>query len=500
MATNPKSRPSFSPGNRWKIGLDAVLRTVLVLAVAVMLNYLGAKFYHRFYLSPQTNVTLSSRTLTVLHSLTNHVTVTLYYDRKANFYSDIVALLNEYSAANPKISVRTVDYVRDAGEAEKMKEHYRLTAESDKDLVIFDCDGRWKVFPGEALTQYKLEQVPPDDPKQKELEFRRKPVLFNGELAFTSMLLSLENPQPLKAYFLQGHGEPSLTDAGAWGYSTFGAVVQQNYVSITNLELSGSAAVPVDCNLLIIAGPTAPPAPPLSDQELQKIDQYLAQGGRLLVMFSIFSIQQPNGLESILQKWGVNVAADYVKDPQNTQDGQDVVVRKYSQHPVVNPITGNALQMILPRPIGKMNGENPPANAPKADEIAFSSASSTLAGDVSAPARSYPLVAAIEQKPIAGAANPRGNARLIVAGDSLFLGNHYIQGGSSGANRDFLNSALNWLLDRPQLVAGIGPRPVTEFRLLLTHHQQRQLRWLLLGALPGAVLFFGWLVWLARRT
>ena len=95
-----------------------------------------------------------------------------------------------------------------------------------------------------------------------------------------------------------------------------------------------------------------------------------------------------------------------------------------------------------------------------------------------------------------GVTNPRGNARLIVAGDSIFLGNYYIEG---GGNRDFLNGAANWLLDRPQLLEGIGPRPVTEFRLLMTKHQQRQLRWLLLGALPGCVLFFGWLVWLVRR-
>ena len=30
-------------------------------------------------------------------------------------------------------------------------------------------------------------------------------------------LLALQNPQPLKAYFLQGHGEGSLTDNGNFG-------------------------------------------------------------------------------------------------------------------------------------------------------------------------------------------------------------------------------------------------------------------------------------------
>ena len=135
MSHDPKSRPSFSPGYRWRIALDAALRTVLVLAVVLMLNYLGAKFFHRFYLSSQTNVNLSSRTLAVLHSLTNRVTVTLYYDRKADFYSDIKALLDEYRAANNNLSLRTVDYVRDAGEAEKVKEQYNLPGSPDSQAM-----------------------------------------------------------------------------------------------------------------------------------------------------------------------------------------------------------------------------------------------------------------------------------------------------------------------------------------------------------------------------
>jgi hypothetical protein len=49
------------------------------------------------------------------------------------------------------------------------------------------------------------------------------------------------------------------------------------------------------------------------------------------------------------------------------------------------------------------------------------------------------------------------------------------------------------------LLAGISPRPVTEFRLMLTQKQGQQLDWLLLAALPGGVLIFGWLIWFVRR-
>ena len=62
----------------------------------------------------------------------------------------------------------------------------------------------------------------------------------------------------------------------------------------------------MDCNLLIIAGPRTA----FSETELQKIDQYLAQGGRLFVLFNYFSIKHPTGLEPILARWGVNVGSD----------------------------------------------------------------------------------------------------------------------------------------------------------------------------------------------
>ena len=85
------------------------------------------------------------------------------------------------------------------------------------------------------------------------MEFRRKPVAFNGEILFTAKLLALQNSQPLKAYFLQGHGESSLSDQSNYGYSKFGLALAQNYILPVNLELTGEHVVPEDCSLLIIA-------------------------------------------------------------------------------------------------------------------------------------------------------------------------------------------------------------------------------------------------------
>lgn len=505
MSEEKKSRPSFSPSSRWKIGFDVAFRTVLVVAVAVMANWLGAKFYHRAYWSEQTRVALSSRTLTLLHSLTNRVEVTLYYDTHdpKNFYPDIVELLNAYRDANKNISIRTVDYARDPAEALKVKEKYNLPASiaapnapPAKDLIVFACGDRHDFVPGAAIINFQTVQMPPDDPNfdpnEKRMQLLKKPVTFNGEMLFTAKLFSLAHSQPLQAYFLQGHGEPSLLDEDKNGYQKFALALAQNDVMVKNLELTGLADVPDDCSLLVIAGPVRT----FLLEDLDKLDRYLAAGGKLFMLFNFNSRQQPTGLESVLKRWGISVVGDYVIDRRESGDDRWLIVRNFNPKTFVGPLAQLALQMLLPRPLIAAPAASQSVNAPQVDALVTSDEASVLAADRTAAHRSYPLIASIEQKPVAGVTTPRGITRIVVAGDSYFLNNEMIE---AAANRDFLNYAANWLCSRDQNLAGIGPRPVTQFRLTLSHHDEKQLRWLLLGALPGGVLVIGWLVWLVRR-
>jgi ABC-type uncharacterized transport system len=493
--SNP-SPPSFSAARRWKIGLDIALRTLLVLAVVVMANYLGSIFSRQFYLSSKTAIKLAPRTESVLQTLTNHVDVTVYYDESDGMYSTIMALLKEYQRLDPHLNLKVVDYLRnptEAAELQKKYEKYGLVAElaipngqRKKNLIIFDSDGHVKIAAGDALVDYE----PVGYTKDKQLDIR--PVRFNGEKMFTSMLLAVTTSKPFTAYFLQGDGEPSLSDPGDAGYLKFGEILAENYIRTLPLSLLGSQNIPPDCDLLIIAGPRR-----FEPSELSKIEHYLSQGGRLLALFDYFSKDQPTGLENILAAdWDVNVVNDTVQDPENTRNGQDIVIQTFGKHPVVESLSRSALQMVLPRPVSPIPQPNTAANPPTVTPLAWSGPTSTLMDERGAPPRQYPLMVAVEQNSIKGAAT--ANARMVIAGDSMFLNNQVIEG---GANRDFLGFATYWLLDRPTgLLQGIGPKPVVEFRLSMTQTQLRNVRWLLLGALPGAVLVFGGLIWLVRRN
>ncbi len=486
----PDPQPSFTPGRRWSIGFNVIVVILLVFSVVVMVNYLSREYFLRFHLTSQTRNSLSPRTLKFLESLTNQVKVTIYYSKEEPLCTTVQDLLGEYSLANSRIRVRTVDYLRDAPAAQVVKAEYKLGAAADKNLVIFDADGKVKVVDGNLLARYTLEQVP----NEKEREFRRKPTEFMGEIWFTSALLDVTSPKPLKAYFLTGHNEHRIDsgDEGS-GYLKFASILQQNYIQVDTLSLLGTNSVPMDCNLLIIAGPTVP----LPAHELDKIEEYLKQGGRLFVLFNAFSAGRLTGLEKILARWGVEVGNGIIIDPDHTMSGSEVVVSAFSRHPLVNPLLGTGIYLVRPRPVSRL--ETPraqPADAPRVEEIAGTGPRAFLTDDPARSPREFRVMVVVEKGAVKGIVTERGTTRMVVLGDSFCLANNQIE---FLANRDFAGYAANWLLDRTQLLEGLGPRPISEYRLVITNQQMRVIRWLLLAGLPAIALVVGTLVWARRR-
>jgi hypothetical protein len=153
--------------------------------------------------------------------------------------------------------------------------------------------------------------------------------------------------------------------------------------------------------------------------------------------------------------------------------------------------------MILPREIAKSGAHSPAAGAPTVEEIAFSGPKSFINGAANRSRRAFPLMVTVEKGSVKGVINEHGTTRILVIGDSIFFANHQIE---SASNRDFATLAVNWLLDRPQLVEGIGPRPIAEYRLVMTRSQLQGAEWILLAGMPGSVLLLGGIVWLRRRS
>ncbi len=494
-------KPSFSQGRRWLIWFNTILGVVAVLALVGMANYLSSGYFKRFQASANSRVELSPQTVSLLKRLTNKVEVTLFYDQQSNqeIFSLAAALLKQYSYANPNITVETLDYVSHAGKAASLLSKYKLTALKDKNFVVFDSEGRSKVVYGNELYDYNLNAFIADQSQP----IRHQS--FKGEVLFSSAIYSVTNPRQTKAYFVYGHGEHDPENDGQdLGYAKFAAVLKdENNVDWEKLSLLGTNDIPSDCQLLIVAGPGRGQ---FHETELAKIENYLKQGRRLLVMLNNTANGSHSGIENVLAKWNVGVGDYVIADKAHSPTGDDLTPSLNPSHPILKSIVAAdiSLYLVLPRVVGKISGAAQTADAPQVEILATTSTNAigTLKfknsiGEIQArqDQGQFPLIVAVEHGSIK---NVSTATRILVVGDSLCFDNQLID---TLGNRYFANSAINWLMDRPQmLLAGLGPRPIKEYKLVLTPSQMKKLQWILLAGMPGSVLLLGGLVWLRRRS
>ncbi|MCS7337371.1 MAG: GldG family protein [Verrucomicrobiae bacterium] len=501
--------PSFSPRKRRWIEINVAVSVAALLAVVVMLNYLSARHYARWAATAQRAVRLSPQTLRVLSTVTNPVNVTVVFNTRdeETLHTLVVSLLKEYNYVNPRIRFRTVDPVRQPAEAELVLAAHRLGALKNKNFVVFECDGRTRVFYANELADVQFESEPGTDPP----EFRKRYVAFRGEALFTSAIFNLANPRRVKIGFIQGHGEHDPEKFGhPHGYARFAQILAEKLdAQIEKVSLIGTNEIPTDCQLLIIAGPRMP----YSDAELAKLENFLNQGGRMLVLLNNAVHAARSGLESLLLKWNVAVGDKAILDPKHSPTGNDLLAAPYTtEHPVTKALLADSpdmrVRLVLPRAVGQFRAGAAGPEAPRVEVLVATSESaievSQLRDGVPYPnpywdrRGVFPLIVAVEQGSVKGLNPERGTTRIVVVGDSLCLDNELIE--SPPANHYFGVLAVSWLLDQPQvMLEGIVPEPLKEYRLIMTEQQLQQAQLTLLLGFPGAVLLLGLLVWWRRK-
>lgn len=494
MRNETEQPASFSASRRWGQALNFVLAVLAAAALVLLANHLATRHYARVAWTDNANFKLSPLTRQVLQSLTNTVRVVVYYDRAEALYTPVTALLKEYSLANPRVEIEVVNYVVEPAKAELIKARYRLTPQA-RDLVIFDANGKTKVITQSDLSEYDLAAFVVG----RDRDIRRTG--FHGERLFTSALATVADPATPQAYFLTGHGEHDHGNSSHdVGYGKFAALLLDSGVRLAPLRLASTNTIPADSRLLIVAAPQIP----LDSSEQEKLEKYLQGGGRMLLLLSYNS---RSGLEPLLARWGVEIGDNTVIDERNSPPASgSVLVNQFDPHPVVGPLASARLplQLVLPRSIARRAGHQQNADAAKVTELAATSEAGLAVrrvrnGPQSSALRErqgvIPLMVAVEKGGIAGVADA-GATRMIVAGDSYFLDNQMIE---AAANREFAWHAANWLLDRPQFLGGIGPRPVREHTFTITAAKMRRLFWILVAVIPGASLALGLVVWIRRQ-
>lgn len=469
--------------------LNSIASVLLAGVLVLMVGFIGLRNPLRVNLSDRTYYELSEKTLSLLNELENEVVITVFFQEEHKLYLDIENLLEEYEYLSRNIRVEWVDPTRDLARMEKLVSKYGLT---EAQVVVFDIDGKFEVKKQSDIATLKLEQG------------HKEPTItaFRGEQAFSSAIYGLMQGETPTVYFLVGHGERRVTDFDQMaGFSKIGTKVLQDNLDVQELVLTAKKKIPDDAAALVIAGP----AKIMGSVEVEMIEEYLNRNGRVMILLDAL---KETGLETMLNRWGVGLRHDIVVDPENTLQGSDVHIRRYNAHPISMEMESIA-QFILPRsiePLVESSEDEVAEDRPTVVPLFFTSDKSWSETQVKDSTAKFDENTGDKRGPFSlGVAVERGStqqvldvqikpSRMVVFGDSDFVSN----GSMVGGNADLFMSALNWLLDREELIA-IASKPIEEVKLSLSSKQLNGMFWLNVAGIPSIAMVLGLLVWLRRR-
>lgn len=455
-----------------RLGLGAGASVLVVLALVMFLGALGIRHHLRWDISQGGAHTLSEQSVALVKGLSEPVQVLGFFTPTQAGSQQAEDLLRLYAYHNPRFTWRMVDPNQEPALAK------RYDVRTDGTLVLAR---------GERHESAKL-------PEEQEV---------------TNALLRLTRGASKVIYFLSGHGEASLEETGKDGYSQLkSAVAEQNY-TVKPLLLVQARTVPADAAAVVVAGPKKP----LLEAEVAALNDYVAQGGGLMLLLDP---DRDSGLATWLDGRGVEVRDDLVLDQASSLVGASPawpVVADYGEHQITRPLQGLYCYFPLARSLALKNPLPPGVRATELLRTTKSAWGETdLQALLTGKARfeqgqdhAGPLVLgaaldiqAPEPEPAADKPAPEKKpalGHLVVIGDSDFAANAHL---NQAGNRDLLLNAVGYLAEEKDQIT-IRPKPQANQPLLLQPVQAITATLVTTILLPLAFIVAGIWVVLRRR-
>jgi hypothetical protein len=499
-AVNRKGISQAVRRRQFQTGLNSTVFSVFVVGILVLLNVVSYRHSTSKDMTAAKLHSLSEQTVVTVKKLDADVQLLVFIDPAdvATSVGDVMMQrCREYERLSPHIKLEVKDpYL----EQELVRKYNVLTPQASGDLA-----------PASVVV------VSGD---------RHDTVTGGQEAGITNAIISMTTQEKPKVYVLAGDGEYPLQGDGQDDLSNLKRVLETQQYVVEPLLLGKMAkpAVPADCKVLVIAGPTHPLAKP----HLDAIKKYLDANGKALIALSC-GILEPGGavsqapdLKELLQPHGVEPMRGMVIDLlSQAEDKRIPAISTFANHPIVQGLQlvalpeSCALQVTeAPPPPSYPGAPPPPASGAKALFSSSAQASwleTSLVGGKANPAGKtrgpLALAAAVDE----GAAPPptpgmppeeqptsEGAAtRLVVFGSAAFLANRYSSGPLWG-NQDMAVKSIAWLAARENLVS-IPPKTETPRFLTMKRSQKWLVTAICLFGIPGCIILSGALAWFVRR-
>jgi gliding-associated putative ABC transporter substrate-binding component GldG len=448
----------------------------LVIAIVVVVNLLSTEFHLRLDLTDEKQYTLSEATRDILSELEEPVTVKAYFSKDlpphvAKTRQDFQEMLIEYSnRADGMIQYEFINpNEKESVEQEAMQNGIRpvMISVREKDQMK-----QQKAFLGATLALGEKTEVIPFIQPGSAMEY---------DLSTAIKKISVDEKPAVG--FLQGHGEASVAEMPQ--------LMEQLKVLYqpVDVTLSDSTGIPAGMKTLVIVRPSdsIPPS------HLEKLDAFLAGGGRLAVALNrvtgdlrtAFGAAAHTGLENWLASKGIEVQPNFVADAKcgavTVQQNQGFftmqsqmafpflpIVGKFADHPI-----SKGLETVVFEFASTIHYR--PDSSRRFTPVAFTSDKSNVF-----PAPQYFDI----QKEWTETDLPLHNLVMAVAGEGKFSGGtdskmvviadgDFVVNGRGQQPRtqqpdniNLLSNTIDWLSDDTGLIAlrtkGVTSRPINE--------------------------------------
>ena len=301
---------------------------------------------------------------------------------------------------------------------------------------------------------------------------------------------SLKCEQQVTSAILYAAGNSSPTAAFTAGHNEIisdglrDLLVQNNY-QVSNVTLSMTDSLEA-LDLLIIASPSTD----FSSDEVEKLDQFLAGGGRMMVFLAANAGQLPN-LNEFLTEWGISPTGTVVAEKLQYVDGEPLhIVPIYASHDITRYFADNQIYLVMPNTQALEQVFVSQAGI-RTQKLLYSTDRAYAAQGDAGEGAPFTLAMTAEKE------LESGRARIFVAGSQHMYDDDLLYQ-DSYSNGKFLSQVMSWCTETESSVS-IPPKQLNDASISITLGQVLTLALLLVIALPVGTLIYGFVVYRRRR-
>ena len=466
---------------KMRAGGYATMVAALTIAVAVAANLMVSNLpasMTKWDMTENGVYTLSEQSEEVAAGLDKEVTI-YHIAQKGAEDSILVKFLDQYSALSPNIKVKTIDpdvYPNFASQYTQEQLY------NNSLIVVCGDNSRYVSYYDIFKTAYTSYYSASTD--------------FDGEGALTSAVAYVTSENLPKVYVLSGHGEPGLPDAITH------ALEQQNLTVESSLVLMSQESVPEDADAVIIYAPQSD----LSQEDAQKLKDYIAAGGKILLATNDTGEEMPN-LQSVTEEFGLSAKPGMVFDGDASYAATYpmYLLPEMVQHDITSPLIEGGYVVLAPAAHALETAETLPEGVTvtpllstsdqgynKADSLTIE----TLEKEEGDETGTFDIAAAAE-KTVSDEENAEP-ARLVWFGAAQMLDTQ-VDAMTAGANSDLVVNAAAWLCDKQDSIS-IHAKSLDMEYLTVPAGARAVLSAVTIVVIPAAFLIAGILVWKRRKS